>query len=86
MKPIVRYDPSKPDHGLKYKLQKKIEGEDEKEDTNETPLPEVSSERFFEVKSDLKSILKPDQEIGFSLRNLFGGNEGSEIGNIILLE
>lgn len=81
MKPIVRYDPSKPDHGEKYKLQKKIE-EDEEEENNETPMPEVSSDRYFEVKSDLQ--FKDDQNEGFSLRNLFGGQENTnEHGTLI---
>jgi hypothetical protein len=84
MEPIVRYDPSKAEHGQKYKLQKKDkEVVDEDEEVHETPMPEVSSDRYFEVKTDLKSILKPDQGTGFSLRNMFGGNESDE-GNFYL--
>jgi hypothetical protein len=83
MKPIVRYDPSKADHGEKYKLQKKTEEDDDEEETNETPMPEVSSDRYFEVKSDLQ--FKDEQNQGFSLRNLFGGQEEtSDHGTLFL--
>ncbi|XP_059469977.1 nucleolar protein 8 isoform X2 [Neocloeon triangulifer] len=74
MNPIVRFDPSRADHGSKYKITK--EQEEVEEEDAEEPLPEVSSERFFEVKTDLKNVLQPNE--GFSLRSLFGESEEVE--------
>ncbi|CAB3374080.1 Hypothetical predicted protein [Cloeon dipterum] len=72
---FVRYDPSKSDHDKKYKRNTE-ETKKEEEEKPEQALPEVSSERFYEVKSDLLSLLQSSED--FNLRDVIGGgNEGA---------
>ncbi|KAF4526004.1 hypothetical protein B566_EDAN000796 [Ephemera danica] len=97
MKMVVRFDPSKPEHGEKYtrvsepptKKRKKKKDEDDDDDNEEmgklaateTPMPEVSGERFYEVSKSLTTALAPSSSNTFSLRALFHQQDGSESGD-----
>ncbi|XP_046662269.1 probable RNA-binding protein CG14230 [Homalodisca vitripennis] len=85
---MVRFDPSREDHE-KYIVKPQEETKDEDivrkkkktredesgESTNVQSKSEVSNEKFYTVKEDLKETLKNEGGTGFSLLRLFGSKE-----------